>query len=303
MKDDYPFGSRLTGLKLVFFPVRELRYCQIFNRELEGYTIPYNFGVSNISSSTMGWVGGENRKVETWLVPSGILLRVEGGSDFCISQDGQNIITAGNFRKGDDDRVDNEPDSTLTALDREILLGPALVLALAMCGTWCLHGSAAVFGEGVFTFLGESGQGKSTLATYLSQNTGWQLMADDILPVTDSPRGLTAWPHFPQLKLPMDTQPAVSLPEQLPLDIIFELIPTTNPDVLPDAQLLSPEKAVKVLLSHTAGSRLFGEKILKEHLAFCARAVGNIPIYQLTYPHSRDALPRIREVLESLCSV
>ena len=65
----------------------------------------------------------------------------------------------------------------------EALLGPPLVLALALRDTWCLHASAVEYGGRVIAFLGESGAGKSTLAAYLAGQPGVRRVADDILPV------------------------------------------------------------------------------------------------------------------------
>jgi hypothetical protein len=76
-------------------------------------------------------------------------------------------------------------------------------------------------------FVVESGQGKSTLAAFLGNgdDPAWHQLADDLLPVTlvpDSP-DVTALPHFPQLKLPVHTQPALGMPEQMPLAAVYVL--------------------------------------------------------------------------------
>jgi len=289
MKIDNLFGSSLTEQRYLVFPIKELRSYQISNRMVEEPIASWDVTLMSLLSRAEGWIGGENRQVETWLSSSGILLRVEGGNDFFIPMDGQSVIS-------------NGTDLQLTSLDREILLGPALVLAFAMQKTWCLHGSAAVFDEQAVVFLGESGQGKSTLAHYLSGSNGygWRLLADDMLPVTLEPSGLTAWPHFPQLKLPLDAQPGPNWSEQVSISKVCVLVSAKKDDE-PNLQLLSSMEAAQTLIRHTAGARLFDEKILETHLAFCASAVNHVSVYQLTYPHSRDALPKVRELLENLC--
>jgi len=60
-----------------------------------------------------------------------------------------------------------------------------------------------------------AGRGKSTLAGYLANEAGWQLAADDILPVTMDADSVVAWPHYPQLKVPRQVQPAAGLPALL----------------------------------------------------------------------------------------
>ncbi len=238
-------------------------------------------------SSVEGWVAGFQRGVEVYGGAGDYLLKIEDCGEYYIAHYGESI---GKW---------NRPRE-LSRLDWEILLGPVIVFALALRNVWSLHASAARYDQKMIGFLGESGMGKSTLAAYLSQNMGWRLVADDILPVTGHPNGLTAHPHFPQLKLSPAAQPGADLPGHLPLDMIFELTPASS-DVFPEFKQLPLEQAVRVLLSHTAGTRLFDDTLLEAHLAFCAQAVKSTPVYQLKYPHSRDALPKVKDMLESLC--
>lgn len=254
---------------------------------------PVSLSVSvplTLSSQTVGWVGEQQREVEVWSARNGSLLKVSGGSDFFISSDGGCIYhTKSNLQE-------------VTGLDREILLGPALVLALASRGIWSLHASAAIFKNCLCIFLGESGQGKSTLAAYLSsfEISGWRRAADDILPVTLNSNRVDVWPHFPQLKLPMDAQPDSSLPEYIPLDRIVVLT-SADLNISPQLQPLPKGKAAQILLSHTAGTRMFDSLTLARHLAFATQVAAQIPVHQLVYPHRRDALPVVKELLENIC--
>ena len=250
-------------------------------------------------SRTVGWVGGEQREVESWFAPPGTLLKVAGGSSFYIAPGGRAIVRV----EGTKETLPggSELPARLRALDREILVGPALVLALALRGVWCLHASAVTWGGHSIAFLGESGQGKSTLAACLADagRPDWRLVADDILPVTSS-TGVDAWPHFPQLKLSMQAQPGPDLPEHLPLDRICVLV-NAGKDKNPDLQSLAPGQAVQMLVRHTAGTRLFDPALLGNHLAFCGRVARQIPFHRLVYPHRKDALAQVQEFLESLC--
>lgn len=248
-----------------------------------------------LSCHTVGWVGGEDRRVETWSAPPGTLLKISDGSDFYIAPDGEVIVCM-------DRRLENNQSiSTLSDLDREILIGPVLVLALSMRGTWSLHASAAMFNNEITAFLGESGQGKSTLAAYLDC-TNWDRVADDILPATLETSGVRVWPHFPQLKLPSDKQPGLNFPEQLPLDKLC-LLKAVDADIAPAISLLPPNQAIQVLLAHTAGTRLFTPDLLEKHLRFSAHVAENTPVYQLTYPHDKTKLPLVKELLEEICSL
>lgn len=252
-----------------------------------------------LSCRTVGWIGNAERQVEIWSAPPGIIVKVSGGGDFYIAPDGETIVYM-NEMQGQEKSGNSLFDLTLSELDREILLGPTLVLALALRDTWCLHASAAVFAGNMVVFPGESGQGKSTLAAYLSTNLDWHLVADDILPVRADSDGVNVLPHFPQLKLSADAQPGPSLPERLPLTKMCALTPAGK-DTMPELQLLPPGLAIQVLLRHTAGTRMFAPEMLGRHLSFCSLVAGQVPVYQLSYPHRKDALPIIKELLENLC--
>jgi hypothetical protein len=229
--------------------------------------------------------------MEVWSAPPGTLLRVAGGSDIYISPGGLEILWGDQVQSG----------GMLNETDRQILLGPAVVLALALRGTWCLHTSAAIFNGSLILFLGESGRGKSTLADWLAvDHPGWVLAADDIMPVILTSGGLSAWSRFPQLKMSLEAQPGPRLPEQLPIQKVC-MLGNGSPEEMPGLQRLSPSQAVQALLSHTAGTRLFSPEMLSRHLGFCTLAAEKASVYRLDYPRRWDALPRILEILEDLC--
>ncbi|HMB22231.1 MAG: hypothetical protein ACM33V_07755 [Chloroflexota bacterium] len=238
-------------------------------------------------SRTEGWVGNRQRSLEMYKLNAGVLLMVDGCDEYLIS-DSQAAANLHGLL----------PDWSES--DRQVILGPALVLALALCGTWCLHASAVTYRDKTVAFVGESGQGKSTLAAYLSSSPNWRLVADDILPVEIGARGMGALSHFPQLKLSPAAQPGRSLPELLPLHSICALTPAGE-DKTAELELLPPNLAIQVLLSHTAGTRMFSAEMLGSHLSFCSQAARQIPVYRLPYPHREDVLPVIRELLENLC--
>jgi hypothetical protein len=244
---------------------------------------------NKLIARTEGWVANAQRVVETWSAPAGLLVKVAGGSDFTISPDGREIQCAS---QGQD-------DGELSETDRQILLGPVLVLALALRGMWSLHASAAIYKDALILFLGESGQGKSTLAGYLAKEAGWHLAADDILPVTIGSNGVVAWPRFPQLKLPVESQPGLGLPEQLSISKVC-VLSDAEVDELPALERLPASQAVQAFLGHTAGTRLFAPDLLSKHLAFCSQAAGRVPVYRLVYPHRREILPIAKGMLENL---
>ena len=235
---------------------------------------------------TRGWVAGAQRTVEVFEGESGFLLKVEDCGGYFVAPNGEMIGMS-----------DGQTD--LRQIDREILLGLVIVVALALRNVWSLHSSAAIYNKNVIAFLGESGMGKSTLAAYLSKQTGWQLVADDILPLKDE-NGLQVLPRFPQMKLPLDAQPGVDLPEHLPLKYLCVLEPA-EAESMPVLQKMTAAQTGQAFLGHIAGTRMFNAELLDKHLQFSTQAAAQVAAYKLFYPHRNDALPLAKELLEKLC--
>ena len=84
---------------------------------------------------------------------------------------------------------------------RLLLLGAALAVLLHQRGLLVLHASGVAIDGRAVVFLGEKGEGKSTLAAALHAR-GHPLLADDVVaidPAADN--AALAYPGFPQLKL------------------------------------------------------------------------------------------------------
>jgi hypothetical protein len=47
-------------------------------------------------------------------------------------------------------------------------------------------------------------------------------------------------------------------------------------------------------------ARLFDPPLLQEHLFACAAMTNHVPVCQLIYPHQRESLPHVQELLETL---
>ena len=242
-------------------------------------------------SQTTGWVAGASRSVEVWSAsPDGYLILVEGASNFYVSRDGRFIGSTGPA----------QPRALWNETDRQVAAGPIIVLALALRNIWCLHASAVMFREKVIIFLGESGQGKSTLSAYLARNSSWRLVSDDILPVRMQEDHITLLPYFPQLKMTDDVQPAIGLPEQLPSTLVC-ILGQEDGLVAPALEAIPTAQGAQTLLQHTAGTRMFHATLLAKHMDECVRAAGHLSFYRLSYPPCEQVLPEIREMLTPLC--
>ena len=83
------------------------------------------------------------------------------------------------------------------------LLVDALSFSMVRLGCEPLHATAVSTGDGVAAFLGNSGDGKSTLAAAFIQG-GCRLLTDDMLVVTRHSQGWLAQPGPPRIKLYRD---------------------------------------------------------------------------------------------------
>src|SRR5689334_21159719 len=92
---------------------------------------------------------------------------------FDLSADGRSIIWY--YESG-----------AMLELVRNIVLGPAIALALELAGFLCLHGSAVSLGGRACAFLAPKYFGKSTIAAALTA-AGGGLLGDDLLVVSAGP--------------------------------------------------------------------------------------------------------------------
>lgn len=146
-----------------------------------------------------------------------------------------------------------------------VLLGPPLLLALALSGRFCIHASAIRrLGGPAWLLSAPSGTGKSTLAE-VAGTQGWQRLCDDLSPLSlrsGRDGGQTqAWllPRLPQLKL----GPAIAdLPLALVCAGLVELVRGSGPQLRP----LQSSELLHLLLSGTVARRLFDSQLATRHL-------------------------------------
>lgn len=267
-------------------------------RELEPFRAPQPVVVSTVpelpsalhdtSRGTLvyrgqGMVAGKEREITCTSAPGGVLLHVQGLGPYWIDSDGRRAA-----------RLHDSGNPTEQEI--ETVLGPVLVLALALQATFCLHASAIAVGDGAIGFCGSSGSGKSTLALEIERRTGlaWRRLADDILPVSLGPVGPVALPHFPQLKLPPEGQPGLERPARMPLVALF-LIDGASEEVRVD--VLQPRDAMLAMVGQTVASRLFDSSLSAIHMAFCTRASGELTVAKVSYPRRLAAIPLLQAAI------
>lgn len=241
-------------------------------------------GPASLTYHSLALVARAYREVSCHASAAGYRLEVAGVGTFTISADGSAVT-----------QTEAAPEATEDVIV-ETALGPALILALALQGTYCLHGAAATYAGRAVAIAGESGRGKSTLAAFLGEQGGedWRPLADDVLPFELGAAGVDALPHFPQLKLPPDQQPALGQPERLPLAALYVLAEPADEVSL---EPLSLRDAAAALVRHTVASRLFAPDLLARHLQFCGEAARRMKVRRLYYPRRWEALPAVRDLI------
>lgn len=174
--------------------------------------------------------------------------------------------------------AENVSDEQLLCL----LVGPVLMLLLALCKHFVLHASAIQTDRGAVLLCGESGVGKSTLARSFDA-----ALADDLscVPCSEGPMLAGA---VPQLKW----NPSYKQFIPLPVQAIFFLKPG-NPARPRTRRLTSRDTALR-LCRHTVASRLFPSHLLKTHLRWSAEMASGIQAFELEYRQLRDQIPAMK---------
>ncbi len=180
--------------------------------------------------------------------------------------------------------------------DATILLGPALILNLAMNNVFCFHASASVINGKVFIFLASSGTGKSTIARFFNEFSNSYRIADDIVAVKIINNQLTILPNFPQLKL-NDKQQYSG--ERIKQKTHFLFINKDNEAKISLTQINHLE-SMKKLIAHTVATRLFNPLHLEKHLSFCHKLLFLSESYQVSYQHRAHSLFKLKELLDEL---
>jgi hypothetical protein len=234
------------------------------------------------------WVGAATRRVRSWCDGASYEIRIAGIGSFSVSVDGCEINLL--------DKADCLDDMVII----EAALGPALLLALAIRGVFCLHASAVKLCDGAVLFLGESAAGKSTLAEMLEDHgAGLIRVTDDISPLKYGKDRFELLPDFPQLKLTA-TQQYVGRNQTSSLTVkaIYGLnrVPSgKTEDTRVFRQQLGPVDSFTKLVGQSVASRLFDNDLLSRHTHQIAKLTNLVPVYELTYPSGTMHLDSVRE--------
>lgn len=235
------------------------------------------------------------------------------------SRDGEALISipsVGRYRIRNGRSVIVEPDPRADpALMRLFILGSVMGIMFHQRGLLALHASAVESGGEVLAFVGDQGQGKSTLAAQCLAGAN-RLVADDILVVSfDADGRPLAQPGMPGLKLWRDTLEHLGhgtdrleqcwaraekfrlgveervADRPLPLDRVYVLAD----DPRADAGRIAPMNgaaAAMALIEHTYRMELLDPQTERaNHFAVATRLAGRIAVQRLTRNRHLAHLP------------
>jgi hypothetical protein len=216
---------------------------------------------------------------------------------------------------------------TLTHGSREALLAYLLVDALSFTlvrlGREPLHATAVVTAHGAAGFIGESGEGKSTLGA-LFVAAGCPLVTDDMLVLSPSSDGFLTEPGPPRLKLyremaervfgsgrngvPMNPATrkliirlsdaeVVRNPHQLAALYLIGDAPPEGPSSAPQIRRLSPAAALPRIVASTAAHYASRPERIRNQFAFVTDLVRRVPIKTLSYRREIGQMSSLPEIV------
>lgn len=230
----------------------------------------------------------------------GYVMRVPGVCDYWV-RDGREINIA------------PAPGSDIVSV-RLFLLGSAFGMAFHQRGLLVLHGATVLHARGASIFVGQSGQGKSTLAASLGR-AGYAIFGDDTMPLWPSADGgFEVWPGSRMFKLWSDTIgalgasaagldsvgqrmdkyffPNAAQPEDRPTRVfeIVELV-TSEEHAGPVIEPLRGLEALRVIAENTYRPQyvpLLGQEA--DHFRLCSALTGAASVCRLHRPWAVDRI-------------
>ncbi len=246
--------------------------------------------------ATEQWRAGEGTEAQDYsflAAPAGgFVMRVPGLADYWV-RDGRELVLA------------PVPGADPVSL-RLFLLGSALGMALHQRGLMVLHGATVLHDAGAAILVGDSGQGKSTLAAGLGR-AGHPILGDDTMPLWPGPRGgFEVWPGSRMFKLWSDTIgvlgesaegldsvghrldkyffPNAAQPADRPAPLLEVIeLAAAPPGTAPALETLDGLEALRVIAAHTYRPHyvtLLGREAA--HFRLCSELAGAVAVHRLS---------------------
>ena len=231
-----------------------------------------------------------------------IYFRLNGAGACHISRGEEIVIDAGHL----DDHAAGQ-----------FVIGPAMGAVMHQRGLLVLHASAVLAESGVLAFLGNCGDGKSTMAGAML-NQGCRAFSDDLAPVNLEGGEPTVLPGFACLKLAPESGKALGrlendwkpiLPEDRRSYVAVDGAPSRaavrllriyvlGEGTAPAIECLAPQDAAHELIRFSYGCSWLQERsIAAHHLKSCAKLVGQVPVRRLVRPRRLDLLDDVAKLV------
>jgi len=191
---------------------------------------------------------------------------------------------------------------------RHLILDTAIPFYLSLQkNTLVLHGSIARKNNTAVAFIGESGSGKSSIASHLSKN-GWKVMSDDVVIIH---KGL-AYPSYPGIRLwpkMLDSfYPEVSASrvsdfnekKRVPLE--FTNSPCQISAIYCLEQVNSKPELFTKLISSSFILDIKNEKVIKNHFLMLSSLKDSLLIENFNYSRDKKGLELVLSKANSHCS-
>ncbi|HEX5734965.1 MAG TPA: serine/threonine protein kinase [Blastocatellia bacterium] len=240
-------------------------------------------------------------------------LRYSDGTEFVIDREGAQIWCTW-------------PDN-LTIEDTTVyLLGPIFGFVLRLRGTLCLHASAIAVGEYAIAIVGPAGTGKSTTAAALAKS-GFPVLTDDVLALTDMDGIFMAQPAYPHLRLwPASVNILYGKPDALPrlvpgdslwdkrylnltendymfqrhplpLASIYLLSERTEDSAAPFIESMSASAGLMTLVTNTYANHLLNTSRRAQEFGLLSRIASSLPVRRVIPHASPFFLSKLCEVI------
>ncbi len=192
-----------------------------------------------------------------------------------------------------------------------VLSGVACAVLLSSAGTPLLHGAAVEHGGEAIAILGDSGQGKSTLAAALL-GAGGRLLSEDLLVFTPRGADFEVEPGYARISLLADSFEALGFgggaarqeregtakswidaasPDgPAPIRRVYILAPPDPAAGAGAARRLSRSAAAPALVHQLYGADWI-RPISRSDLAFCASLASRVPVLALTRAATLELVP------------
>jgi hypothetical protein len=197
------------------------------------------------------------------------------------------------------------------------ILGPAFAALLHQRARFVLHASAVALGDEAFAFIGETQQGKSTLALALYA-LGNELVADDITSVDLTSSGPLVSPAYPGLNVwpealtalsydptPLERVEVASEKRSFPASerfydrpLVLRGIYELSEGEFNVIQRLAPREAFKALCSHSYCLKFTRYSEAATHLSQSAALLKAVPIFRLRVCRALASITDLAELVQ-----